>query len=309
MSEKRKHEDESESLSGSDGSRSGKRGKQERDTLKTSFHIRLTGFKVLGEEWISGSVDHGNLLEILKSKFRKGRFSFEKGAGGVPHFQIYVSDYPKRHRRSAVRKFLEEHFDGLVWPKQDYCEPCQNEWATRNYVKKEETHLEGPWEWGLQDESRSLTVDDLPEPYEWQSTILHRYQPEPPLFNSKIDWYVDPEGQIGKTMTLRMLILKEGFMLLDGGAQKMRHLAAKNPAKGYCINLTRSMEERFSYQGLESISDQVYCDTFGSEMKGMIVRKGSWTVVVANCYPDRAKLTESRWNVYVWKDGDFTLEQ
>ena len=85
----------------------------------------------------------------------------------------------------------------------------------------------------------------------------------------------------------------------------MKFQMAKNPKKGCCINLVRSKEEHFSYEGLENMSDQLFCDTFGSDQKGMVIRKGSWIVVMANWFPELTKLTAGRIKVYEWKDTSF----
>jgi len=295
------------------GSRDGKGEESSRDTMKPSFHLRLTYEKVESEKvdhWISGSTEP-DLIEILKEKFPIGRVSLEKGKNGLEHFQVTVLTGKTRQRRSAVRKHLLDHFGNLEFPKKDYCEPCLKTWASMEYCKKDETHIAGPWEWGLEKkEDRELTVKDLPDPYQWQQDIIDRYTEPAPLFNAKIHWYVDPTGQIGKTMTGRMLTLKNGFYLLDGDAQKQKFQCAKNPAPGYILNIVRAKEGRFSYSGLEAISDQYFCDTFGGDQKGMIVRKGAHVVCFANWYPQMDQISKDRWVIYVWdeENKEFILD-
>jgi len=146
----------------------------------------------------------------------------------------------------------------------------------------------------------NLKVEDLPEPRPFQAKILEELGQEPDIFNPKIIWYVDYDGQIGKTMTGRMLVLKHNFYLLDGSAEKMKFQAAKHPSKGYILNIPRSKEGTFSYTGLESLSDAFFCDTFGSDQAGMQCRKGSWIVCFANWKPCLDKLTTSRWIIRQW---------
>jgi len=288
------------------GSRDGKGENSSRDTMKPSFAIRLT-FETVEtgniEKWINGSVDQPDVVDVLKQKFECGRISLEKGTNGQPHFQITVGCFKTRMRRSAVRKYLEEHYP-VKFPVIDYCEPCEKTWASFQYCAKQDTHVAGPWEWGLNKDTRDLKFDDLPEPRPFQKEIIDRYDEDAPMFNAHIHWYVDVEGQIGKTMTARMLVLKHGFYNLDGDAQKMKSLAAKNPARGYTLNVVRSKEAMFSYAGLEAISDQFFCDTFGVENKGMIVRKGAHVVVFANWFPDTSKLTTSRLKIWNWNEDE-----
>jgi len=291
-----------------DGSRAGKESNSARDSMKPSFHIRLTYKKVEDQEvdhWISGSTEtEPDLIEVLKTKFPMGRVSLERGEKGLEHFQATVLTGQTRQRCSAVQKYLIEHFPELYFAdKRDYCEPCRKTWASVEYCKKEETHVAGPWEWGLEKTvTRDLTLKDLPDPYPFQQTILDRYEEPAPLFNSKIHWYVDPAGQIGKTMTGRMLTLTHDFYLLDGDAQKQKFQCAKNPKPGYILNIVRSKEGRFSYAGLEAISDQYFCDTFGSDQQGMIIRKGAHIVCFANWLPQLDQITPERWVIYKWDE-------
>lgn len=298
------------------GSRGGKMGKTPRDTMKSSFHLRLTAEKIVDQEtlahWLSGSVNHADdkgpleLLTILKEKFTAGRVSLEKGKEGQAHFQCGVLTGPKRLRRSAVRDFLSDNFDDLQFPNGDYCEPAVNQWATLQYCAKAETHIAGPWEWGLNvAKNRDLKLSQLPVPYVWQQKIIDRYAEEPAAGTSVVHWYTDEGGQVGKTTLCKMLSMSHDFYLLDGGAQKMKFQAAKNPAMGYCLNLTRSKEEHFSYDGIESISDGYFCDTFGSDQKGMVMRMPSHIAIFANFSPEVGKMSEGRIKEYVWNGVDF----
>lgn len=305
MSKKRKQSEIEVDQPDQPGSRDGKGEKSSRDVVKPSFAIRLTYETVETKKldhWISGSVDQPDVVEILKSKFEAGRVHLEKGKDGQPHFQITVGCFKSRMRRSAVRKYLEDNYE-VKFPSIDYCEPCEKTWASFQYCAKADTHVAGPWEWGIEKkESKNLTIEDLPTPYPFQETLLTRYETPAPTFNAEIDWYYDVNGQIGKTMLGRMMILKLGFYLLDGDAQKMKSQAAKHPAPGYLLNIVRSKEKFFSYSGLEAISDQVFCDTFGTENEGMVCRKGSHVVVFANWAPEEGRITDSRLNVYSWDE-------
>ena len=313
---KRKNAVDTDGSVDQDGSAGRQGGKKPRDTLKSSFAIRITASKVLSKEildqWISGSVDQANepdIVHVLKSQFASGRIQLEKGEGGVAHFQCTVLTGKARQRRSAVRSYIEDNFDDIQFPVKDYCEACDKVWASLEYCQKDDTHIAGPWEWGLDyAKNRNLTLSDMPEEkYKWQQEILDRYDGEPPSGTSKIHWYVDPEGQKGKTELTKWLALTKKWYMLDGGPQKMKFQAAKNPSFGYFINLTRTKEDRFSYEGLESISDGIFCDTFGSDQKGMVLRKSSWIVVMANWSPDLGAMSEGRIIVYDWDNNNFKL--
>ncbi len=288
--------------------------KKQRESLKPSFHIRLTASKTGSvDQWISGSMDQTpDVVEILKNYFPAGRVALEKGdKTGMYHWQCtgLFFDTKDRKRREAVRKMTLEHWPDLEYPEKDYCEPCEKTWASMQYcAKKDHTWVCGPWEWGVdKPKSRDLKIEDLPAPFKWQSNMMDKYEPEPPQGWCTLDWFGNPDGQIGKTTLAKMMSLKYGkdFYLLDGGAQKMKFQAAKNPARVYVINFTREREEHTPYGGLEAICDNFYCDTFGSEQKGIIVRKPSWVIVFANFFPDVGRMSAGRLNVYEFKDDDW----
>jgi hypothetical protein len=290
------------------GSGAGEKGETAPERRSHSaFAIRLTAEKC----GISGSLDQSNepeLIQILKHRFPRGSVNYEKGKKGQYHFQITVfTKKGKRERRGPVREYLKNHFPDLEWPKKDYCEGALNAWASETYCRKTETAQCEPWIWGNEGE-RDLRVSDLPTPYAWQQKWIDRYTKDAPMFNPMVDWIYDVDGQIGKTMLVRFLVMLCGFYLLSGGKEKMRHLAANNPARGYCINITRSEQDTTSYPGLEQISDQVFADTFGSEMQGMTMRKGAHLAIFANFPPKRHEMSSTRWRVWRWNGEDFELE-
>lgn len=291
--------------------------KDSRPPMKPSFHIRLTATKTEKVDlWLNGSMDQTpDVVEIFKNFFPIGRISLEKGDdSGQLHWQCTgITEKDKRKRRDTVRNWLLDHYPDLQFPKLDYCEPCCKTWASMQYcAKKDHTHVCGPWEWGIdKPKNRDLKIEDLPEPYPWQKKLLEKYEEEPGHGHCSVDWYGEEEGQVGKTTLGKMMSLKYGrdFYLLDGGCQKMKFQAAKNPARVYAVNFTREREEHTPYAGLEAICDNFYCDTFSSEQKGMIVRKPSWVVVFANFMPDRSKMSDGRINLFEFKDNEWSAAE
>ena len=71
-----------------------RQGGAPRETLKSGFSIRLTFLKIETidgqqklDQWISGSDECPELVDVLKQKFQGGRVSLEKGEKGNYHFQ------------------------------------------------------------------------------------------------------------------------------------------------------------------------------------------------------------------------------
>jgi len=295
-----------------DGSLDGKKGIRPvvtRESMKSAFHIRLTASKIVDQEWITGSHEQApfELMACLKELFPKGGINYEIGKGGQEHFQIHVfCPKGKRNRRKVVREHLLATYPDLCFPELDYCDGCTNVFASDNYCRKTDTAV-AHWDWGGC--SRDWTAHDfnaLITLTPAQQQVADMFEEECPPFHTTIYWFWNHEGQdegFGKTMLQRWLILNKGFYMCAGTGEKLRHLAANNPAPGYCLNLSRAAANKMSYQGLESVNDAVYADTFGSDMKGQVIRKASYVTVFANFPPAWHEISQSRWKVFEYSQS------
>jgi hypothetical protein len=265
-------------------------------SVHTFFCWRITYQKISVE----------SLKLLLKDNFFYSKFSVEKGKKGQLHYQGYTkAQEGKRKTLKSVCKVFKDNIENIMFPKCDYCEGMnKNSWsgAVDNYVCKEDTHVEGPFEIGkldmvLEDKEGcnefDLRLEDLPEPYEWQKRLLEFHKGPPELFHRKIYWYWDPRGDIGKTMLARWLHLREGALYCQGADRHVIGLAYKNPAWHYVFGLARY--DKVDYKCLEKLSDGIYMAGFGTENLGMVCRKTPWIICLANFPPCKKRLSSDRW--------------
>ena len=67
-------------------------------------------------------------------------WQLEEGKGGYLHYQVYI-EFNSPQRLEAVKKYInrsDAHCEKRKGPRE----------KARNYCRKEESHVEGPWEIG-----------------------------------------------------------------------------------------------------------------------------------------------------------------
>jgi hypothetical protein len=78
----------------------------------------------------------GMIEALIEGGAKEYVFQLEKGESGTPHYQGFVS-MVARQRATAMKKIL---------PRAHW-EQAKNPGAARNYCRKEESRVDGPWEW------------------------------------------------------------------------------------------------------------------------------------------------------------------
>lgn len=82
------------------------------------------------------------------------KWSLERGTQGNLHYQ-FLLEVAVPCRRTAV-------FKDLSMTLGEWIEPCKNVPAAKNYVEKEDTHVEGPWEWERRPERQMGSEPGVP---------------------------------------------------------------------------------------------------------------------------------------------------
>ena len=285
-------------------------GAGQEDSAPNTKHKRLLNPHTFFSWRITYSkVSKDQLIQILtESKIMFSQFSVEKGKKGNLHYQgVSKPSAKSRWKLDRMWRVFQKTIPSVCFPTLDYCEGMHiNSWskAIVSYTEKSETHIEGPFTIGeldtaLEEKDGStdfdLKLSDLPKLYPWQQIIADRHKDPPPLFHSKIYWYYEPRGQIGKTMLGRYFHLKHKAIYLQGAGRHILATAFNNPSFWYIFGLTRSDENRISYRALESLNDNFYMSGFGSDATGMRCRKTAWTIVFANFKPQLDCISTDRW--------------
>lgn len=210
----------------------------------------------------------------------------EIGESGTPHLQFALKFKNARTFISLKKIFPECHF-----------EKARNWCAAKQYCSKSATSI------GEAFVKPKIVVKDPLEGRvlrEWQSNILQILDQDPD--DRTINWIYDPLGNAGKTSLAKHLCIKypKEVIYLGGKASDMKYgvmnfIDAGNTLRVVILDLTRSLENFVSYEGIESIKNGIFYNS-KYECK-MVLYDSPHVIVFANFEPDYDKMSEDRWNV------------
>lgn len=229
-------------------------------------------------------------IEKLETTFRKicSRYVFQEEKGnetGTIHLQGNIE---------CIKKMRYTQFK---LPKEIHWEATRNIDAAFDYCQKDETCVGRkfmfpepiiidielrPWQKEIISIIRS-TFDDTP-----------KYTPKQ-MRDRVINWYWEPDGNMGKTTFCKYLGLNYGAIPIEGKKNDILYCAATFDSKIYLMDLERSMEEYVSYGAIEKIKNGYYmCSKYESKP---ILRNPPHLFIFANFEPDYNALSADRWRV------------
>lgn len=138
----------------------------------------------------------------------------------------------------------------------------------------------------------------------WQYHLVRYVENEPS--KRKIKWYVDLEGNKGKTFMSIFLVVRHGaFRCENGRSQDLIH--AYKGERIVVFDFSRSQEEHINYCVIESMKNGImFSPKYESGMK---MFPPPHVIVFANFPPDKLKLSEDRWNIYEMDENDMLPTQ
>jgi len=127
---------------------------------------------------------------------------------------------------------------------------------------------------------------------DWQCDLIKYVQDVPSP--REIRWYVDYDGNTGKTFMSKYLCAVFGAIRFENGkSSDIKH--AYQGERVALFDLSRSQEEHFNYEVLESIKNGImFSPKYDSKQKVFDVPH---VIVFANWDPDLSKLSKDRWSI------------
>ncbi len=128
----------------------------------------------------------------------------------------------------------------------------------------------------------------------WQSEcIVHTFD----QCNRKVCWYVDTDGNKGKSYLAHLFYYVYQFDLFDGvtSARDICFLISDTPC-GFVIDVTRSDASHFSYQTLEMLKNGYVMTGKYQGIRRLFKPKP--VIVFSNFAPDTSKLSADRWCIH-----------
>ncbi len=210
----------------------------------------------------------------------------EKGDNGDNlHLQMAIKFKNSRHFTAVQKLFEGAHIEkALNWN------------ACKNYCKKENTYQ------GQRINNIDKIINDPlngKEPNDMQKQILDIVSEIPD--DRTIHWFHDPVGNSGKTTLAKHLCLqRDDVIYICGKAADMRfgvfQWVEKKPLHCVIIDLSRTVENFVSYQGIEEIKNGIFFNT--KYECGMCVFNNPHVIVLANFPPDIEALSMDKWNIH-----------
>lgn len=221
----------------------------------------------------------------VKNFFEKYIFQAEVGELGTPHLQIYGC-FKHQRRLSNIKK----HFP------RAHIEVVNNVQAARDYCRKTESRIDGPWIKGFRKPLRILKPEAF---YDWQQRVIELI--ESPCDDRTIRWFWEPLGNRGKTQLVKYICEKYNALYLNGSASNIKCGIVKHFENDECnqddliciFGFPRSMEGRVSYKALEEVKDGLFFS--GKYESGMVNFNSPHVIVFANFRPDEDLLSKDRW--------------
>lgn len=149
---------------------------------------------------------------------------------------------------------------------------------------------------------------------DWQKDLINIIEIPQPLrtpHDRQVNWIFDPVGNAGKSTFIKYIVAKytpeRAYMISTTALERVvATLRAYPRPRVIMIDLPRSYPiDKFNYVALETIKDGLGYNTMYSPEMTM------WTnphvIVFSNSLPDRAKLTQDRWNIVQISEHNYDL--
>lgn len=223
-------------------------------------------------------------LGNLETKFHGDMYIIGKevGASGTKHLQGYVEFASKKRPAEAIG-IKRIHWEKAKGDRESNLKYCSKDGDYKTNFEME---------------------DEADEPL--KGLVLHEYQKEVlALMETKPDtrtvhWYWEPKGKTGKSALCKHICMHYNAMKVGGKSSDILYgvaerLGSKRKVHAVFINLSRHREEHFNYEALEDLKDGHF---YSGKYESKEIKMNSPHVVVfANWPPDRAGLSEDRWNI------------
>ncbi len=202
------------------------------------------------------------------------------------------------HLQGVVQLKWQKSFDQLKKVNDKiHWEICRDLEAAIEYCSDPEKRKGEIYQFGFPDKLID-PMEGLTE-YKWQEAISKILAGKPD--NRKIHWVYDCQGNAGKTSYCKSQCMKSKKTLYLGGrATDMKYAITECIQEGLypdvlLIDVPRTLEGDFSYEGLESIKNGIF---FSSKYESkMVMFNIPHVIVFSNWLPIRNMLSIDRWHI------------
>lgn len=247
--------------------------------------------------------DPKKLQELLREFCKSGDFSKERSPDTeYLHYQGRVS-LKKKLTLSQLIKATPESLKGIHWScTSNNCEDSE-------YVTKEWTRVDGPW--NLDDELDYIPkqIRDIEHLFEWQEEVIENLK----IWDKRnINLIYCPEGNIGKSTLvgwIRAYKLGRALPPVNDYKDMLRIVCDLPTSKAYIIDMPRALKKDKLwgfYSAIETIKDgYAYDDRYRFREK-IFDCPNIW--IFSNTMPCLELLSKDRWRIYKVENGNLVRD-
>lgn len=219
------------------------------------------------------------LCTLLKDFCKEFYFQLEKGnETGYLHYQGIIS-LKTKHRKTETINLIGNNNVSL--------RPIRNWNAAKNYVKKGDTRVDGPWS------HETVFIKTIKELRGWQKELTNIALSEPD--DRSIYWIYETTGGVGKTAWAKYMCVKNNATVIGNGRKTDIAYAISNNPKTVIFSFTRSNEGHINYDAIESVKDGIlFSAKYESKLK---VFNCPHVFCISNMLPNIESMSMNRWKI------------
>lgn len=227
----------------------------------------------------SEPIEPKTLYTNLKPFCKEFYYQLEEGEGGYKHYQGCLS-LNNKERLNTVKN--------IIGFNEVHLEKAFNWNALKNYCKKSDTRINGPWS------HLTVWINTISDLNWWQKEVWDMIGNTSPD-DRKIYWFWDEVGNIGKTAFTKKCAIELGATVLNNGSFSDIAYSMPDDPKLVIFNLPRSLECRVNYSAIECIKDgMIFSAKYESKTKYF---NAPHVLVFANFEPDITSMSLDRWEI------------
>jgi hypothetical protein len=163
----------------------------------------------------------------------------------------------------------------------DYVDNFERQWKIKNGLYK----------------PKHIITDEQVNDCWWEKEILNLYLDHKKNYDDRtIYWVWSNKGKLGKTNFCKYLMTKYNFgFFMNAKTADIAYYANETMNEAYCINYTRSNEDKINYSALEMLKDGLIFS--GKFESCAAIMDSPFIVCFANFEPEIKMLSEDRWKI------------
>ena len=238
------------------------------------------------KHWVFTLNNHteNNILQLMNdSSIEQLSMQEEVGESGTPHLQGYLKFKTKTRPLSIFKNDFKAHWEKCKRIKEAIIYTQKLDTRTgRQFVKN--MRIIRP--------VQCLQFDEL---YAWQREIVELTETVPD--DRTINWYWEPNGNVGKSQLMRYLVIQKGALLVSGKSADIKYQIAncKQPPNLIIYDIPRTAENYINWTALEEIKNGIFCSS-KYESK-MVIMNSPHIICFANFEPNESVMSADRWRV------------